>query len=124
MRFVKGALLGVAVLGVAGAALAVPEKKTEPTFKNLGHIHGYLINEAGEGLSGLVALKSTSGRILSLHHSYARAKGRFDIDNLLPGRYKLGVESLGTNIVNLEAPADIDIEVLPNKVIRPRLAAH
>lgn len=124
MRFLKGAVLAVAVLGVASAAHAVPEKKLEPTFKNLGHVHGYFLNEAGEGLSGVVALKTTSGRIISLHHTYAQQKGRFDIDNLAPGHYKLGVESCGTNIVALEPPSDVDVEVVAKKVVRPRLVAH
>lgn len=124
MRFFKGALAAVAVLSAASAAVAVPEHKLEPAFKDLGHIHGYFTNEAGEGLSGMVALKTASGRVISLHHTWAQQKGRFDIDNLLPGRYKLGVECVGTNIVDLEAPADIEIEVLPKKVVRPRLTAH
>jgi hypothetical protein len=124
MRFFKGAALAVAVLGVASAAHAVPEKKLEPTFKNLGHVHGYFVNEAGEGLSGVVALKTPSGRILSLHHTYAQQKGRFDIDNLAPGRYKLGVESCGTNIVGLEPPSDVEVEVVSKKVARPHLVAH
>ena len=124
MRYLKAALVAGALFGVVGAASAVPEEKNERTFRDLGHVHGYFINGAGEGLSGVVALKSPSGRVLSLHDSYGHRKGRFDIDNLLPGRYRLGIESPGTNIVNLPVPDDIEIEVLPNRVARPRLVAQ
>jgi hypothetical protein len=124
MRYLKAALVAGALFGVVGAASAVPEVKTERTFKDFGHVHGYFINAAGEGLNGVVALRSPSGRVLSLHDAYAHRKGRFDIDNLLPGRYRLSIESPGTNIVNLPVPDDIEIEVLPKKVVRPRIVAQ
>lgn len=124
MRFLKGALAAGALLGLVSAAGAVPEKKTEHTFKDLGHIHGYFINPAGEGLSGVVVLKTASGRVISQHDSHAFRKGRFDIDNLLPGRYRLGIASVGTNILDLDAPDDVEVEVRPDKVERPRLIAR
>lgn len=123
MRLI-GAVLATAALCAATVAQAKPEKKLEPTFHDLGHIHGYLVAPSGEGLTGMVSLTTTEGCRISLHNTYSMRKGRFDIDNLLPGRYRLRVETVGAIVTDLEPPAPLEIEVLPNKVIRPRLTAR
>jgi hypothetical protein len=122
MRLVtRGVLLGVVL--VAGAAQAVPERKLEPTFRRLGHIHGYFVTPSGEGLNGLVALCTPDGRTISLHHTTAMRKGRFDIDNLFSGQYRLRVVSVGPYPTDLEPPDDMAVVVRPNRVVRPRIVA-
>jgi hypothetical protein len=123
MRMLKAApLLAVGWLAVAGHAEI--EQKLEPPFKELGHIHGYLIAPSGEGLTGVVSLRTMDGKKISLHVSNSNRRGRFDIDNLLPGKYKLEVESLGFNVVGLDTPEPVVVEVTGKKVARPVVTAR
>lgn len=126
MRRVRIALAGAAVAGLllAAGARAAIETKLEPTFKDLGHIHGYLIAPSGEGLTGVLSLRTAEGKKISLHVSDSTRKGRFDIDNLLPGRYQVQVESQGFNVVGMDDPAPVTVEVVPGKVARPRLVTR
>lgn len=121
-RLGAGVLLG-AVLAV-GAAQATPEAKLEPAFKKGGHIHGYLITPAGHGLDGIVTLCTVDGKRMTYHETYRMRRGRFDIDNVEPGRYKLHVPTIGPWITDLKPPADLEIEVRRGKVIRPKLIAR
>jgi hypothetical protein len=123
MNALRAGLIAGALLLAAGAH-AVPEKKTEPTFKNLGHIHGYLIAPSGQGLRGMVALADESGRTLSLHPSFAIRKGRFDIDNLLPGTYVLRAQTVGPEATDLVPGPPMSVTVKRGTVHRPRLVAQ
>lgn len=119
---VAGAILGILVT-VSGAQ-ARPEKKLEGAFKKGGHIHGYLVDPAGHGFYGIVILTTMDGRRISYHESARLRRGRFEIDNIEPGRYKLHVSTLGPTITDLRPPADTEVEVVAGKVIRPRLVAR
>jgi hypothetical protein len=120
--FCQVLLAGLLSLGVAAQARI--EKKLEPTFKPGGHIHGYLVDQSGRGLTGMLALCTPDGRKLSYHHTEAMRRGRFDIDNLEPGTYRLHVDTLGNSIENLAPPEDVTVEVRRKKIVRPRLVAR
>lgn len=119
---VAGAILG-AIVTVSGAQ-AEPEVKHEKAFKKGGHIHGYLIDPAGHGFYGVVVLTTMDGKRISYHETQRMRRGRFDIDNVEPGRYKLHVPTLGPLVTDLQPPADMEVEVTAGKVIRPRLIAR
>ena len=123
MRILGAGLLAAAMLA-AGVAQAKPEAKPEPTFRRNGHIHGYLLDAAGRGITGVVTLRTDDGRIISTHSTEAFRRGRFDIDNMFPGDYVLRVESLGTQLTDLKMPEDLPVTVRKNRVIRPRLIAR
>ena len=109
---------------VAGVVQAKPEVRREPTFKRDGHIHGYLLDPAGKGMSGVIALTTADGCRISLHESDSHRRGRFDIDNIFPGRYRLQVESLGTVTTDLVSPDAVEVEVRAGRVSRPRIIAE
>jgi hypothetical protein len=123
MRALRMGLM-VGLVLVAGVAQAKIEARREPTFKRDGHIHGYLLDPAGRGLTGVVALTTADGCRISLHETDSHRRGRFDIDNVFPGRYKVQVESLGTVLGDLESPAPVEVEVRAGRVSRPRLIAE
>ena len=118
---VAGAILGAII--TAGGVQAKPEVKLEKTFKKGGHIHGYLIDPAGHGFYGIVILTTMDGKRISYHETQRLRRGRFDIDNIEPGRYKLHVPTLGPLVTDLQPPADVEVEVKAGKVTRPRLVA-
>lgn len=105
----------------AAAAHAVPEVKREKTFPPGGHIHGYVVDPAGEGVSGWVALEGLDGCRFRAVFANSYRRGRFDIDNLLPGRYKLRVESIYRPDSDLVPGDAVEVEVKADKVSRPHL---
>ena len=123
MRYL-GAVLAVGATLAAGVVDAKLEHRLEPSFRKGGHIHGYLITPAGQGLSGVVALCTPDGRKMTLHTTNGIRRGRFDMDNLLPGRYLLRVDTIGPFITDLEPPADVEVEVRAGRVSRPHLVAR
>lgn len=118
---VAGAILGAMV--TVGSAQAKPEVKLEKAFKKGGHIHGYLVDPAGHGFYGIVVLTTMDGKRISYHETARLKRGRFDIDNIEPGRYKLHVPTIGPLVTDLQPPADMEVEVVAGKIIRPRLVA-
>ena len=110
----------VLVAGVVQAREARPEIVGELRD---GHIHGYLLDPSGKGMTGVIALTTADGCRISLHESNSFRRGRFDIDNIFPGRYRLQVESLGTVLTDLVPPDPVEVEVRGGRVSRPRIIA-
>jgi hypothetical protein len=123
MRAWGAGLVAAAVLA-AGAAQAKIEKKPEPGFGGSGHIHGYLVTPAGQGITGMVALRTEDGRLIEMYDTAAYRNGRFDIDNLFPGTYRLSVESLGTTLNDMRKPEDKVVKVSESHVSRPKLVCR
>ena len=123
MRYL-GAVLAVGGVLVGGLADAKPEHNPEPSFRKGGHIHGYLITPSGHGLNGVVALCTPDGRKITLHETNGIRRGRFDIDNLFPGRYVLRVDTIGPVVTDLQPPAALEVEVRAGRVSRPHLVAR
>jgi hypothetical protein len=122
MRILRtGLLLGVVL--AAGGAQAKVEKKQEDTFYRNGHIHGHLVDPAGQGLTGIVVLCTPDGRRIASYETNSYRRGRFDIDNLLPGSYRLHVDTVGAVVSDLAPPDDRVVEVRNGEVSRPRLTA-
>ena len=108
----------------AGAVHADPEVKLEKSFPHGGHIHGYLVDSAGQAVSGWVVLETVDGARLRSFNSDTFRRGRFDIDNLLPGRYRLRAESLAlTHLISsdLVPGVSVEVEVKKDHVSRPHL---
>jgi hypothetical protein len=126
MRKVALGLIAGLVLA-AGAAHAVPEVKVEKTFPKNGHIHGYMVNEAGVGVAGWVSLETTGGARLRSIYADGFRRGRFDLDNLQPGRYKLRAEAIHPNFetsADLVPGVEVEVEVTDKHVSRPHLMLH
>lgn len=108
----------------AGAAHAVPEVKLETSFPHGGHIHGYLVNPAGQAVSGWVVLETMDGAKLHSYNTDIFRRGRFDIDNLLPGRYRLRAEAIAVVhqvSEDLVPGVTAEVEVKKDHVSRPHL---
>jgi hypothetical protein len=89
-----------------------------------GYIHGCLVDTAGQGIGGLVALRTMDGCRVSQHVTFGVKHGRFLIDHVLPGRYQLTVDSLGPAVNEIEPPAPLTVTVVANQVSRPVIIAR
>jgi len=120
--FTTGVLAGLIFAG--GAALAADKRaERQPSFPKSGRIHGYLVDSAGQGLRGMVAICSQDGRELEIEHSVALNRGRFEFGPLLPGTYLLRVKTVGPVVTDLVPPPDVRVTVRANQVERPHLVA-
>lgn len=99
------------------------EGKREKSFGPTGKIHGYLVDPIDHGITGLVSLRSTSGELIRYIETDSNRQGRFDLDFIPPGRYRLRTDSLGRATANLTPAADLDVEVVANRVVHPHLKA-
>jgi hypothetical protein len=121
--FTTAALAGLLV----SAANAAPEPinpEREPTFPRSGKIHGYLVDPAGQGLRGIVAICTVDGRELDSTHSVQQRRGRFEFDAILPGTYILRVKTVGPVTSDLAPAADQQVTVRSRRVERPHLVAR
>jgi hypothetical protein len=113
------------VTGLAVAALlataASARHKEEPTFHGDGQIHGYVLDPAGRGRSAIVSLNTIDGFQISRHNSDILRRGRFDINNLFPGRYLLRVEAVGSTTTDMYGGTEVEVEVIRKRTARPRL---
>jgi hypothetical protein len=106
------------------AAKAEKSKRSDKAAEvKPGRIRGYLVDAAGKGLYGIVALKTMDGTRVSLHETNANENGVFEIEGVMPGRYKLHVQTLGSVVTDMNAPADVEVEVKSDDVARPMLKA-
>src|SRR4051794_19303418 len=65
------------------------------TLEPHGNIRGHLVDASGQGMPGLVALRTPDGAVISQTHAVSIQGGLFDIGRVAPGRYVLTVTSLG-----------------------------
>lgn len=123
----------LSVLGMIGLLAAVPagaERDADfrdfrlRTLQPSGRIKGNLVDPAGQGLRGMVALSALNGAVISEHHCIATRGGQFETGRLAPGRYLLRVTSLGPiTAPELERPAPLEVVVQANRTARPVLTA-
>lgn len=122
MRAITAGIMAGAIL-IMGAASADFTGRWEPTFKAGGHIHGYLIDPTGRGLTGIVSLLDAGGRRISQHVTQSIRRGRFDINDLTPGTYRLHVDTVGPTTTDVVPPDDATVTVRAKTVARPHLTA-
>lgn len=121
---IAGALAGITLLASAASAQqfdVTPDR--EPSFPRSGRIHGYLIDPAGQGLRGVVALCTVDGRELEHTHTVAMRRGRFEFDTILPGTYILRTKTVGPVMTDLVPGPDQRVTVVARRVVRPHLTA-
>ncbi|MCC2672561.1 MAG: hypothetical protein K0Q72_5033 [Armatimonadetes bacterium] len=93
------------------------------TLEPHGNIRGHLVDASGQGLPGLVALRTPDGAVISQTHAVSIQGGLFDIGRVAPGRYVLTVTSLGPFITDMARPAPMEITVDAKRTVRPVLTA-
>ena len=93
------------------------------TLNPSGHVRGHLVDPAGQGLPGLVALTTPSGAIISQAYAASIQGGRFNFGRIAPGRYLLRVTSLGPITSELERPAPVEIIVEKGRTLHPVITA-
>jgi hypothetical protein len=121
-RWVIGVVLGAVFLAAAGPLAAKGTEERHQDFqKGRGRIRGYLIDPAGNGLRGVVALCTAGGGTLSVHNAFRAEKGEFVIDGIRPGTYRLHIDTLGPETGSLAKPADVEVVVRANQTARPKI---
>jgi hypothetical protein len=93
------------------------------TLNPSGMVRGHLVDPAGQGIPGLVALTTANGAVLAQTHAMAIQGGRFDLGRIAPGRYFLRVTSLGPITYELQRPEPLEIIVVKDKTLHPVLTA-
>jgi anti-sigma factor RsiW len=94
------------------------------TLNPAGYVRGHLVDPAGQGVPGLVALTTPSGAIVFQAYAASIQGGRFDMGRVAPGRYLLRVTSLGPITSELERPAPVEIVVEKGQTVHPVLTAQ
>ena len=112
--------LTLAAAILVAAPLAAQNRKKSDTDRR-GSIHGHLLDYSGVGLTGVIALCAPDGRKIRYYNSWAFDKGKFEMDNLLPGTYILHLDTVAANVEGLHSAPDLRIVVEPGKRLRPRM---
>lgn len=94
------------------------------TLNPSGYVRGHLLDPAGQGVPGLVALTTPSGAIVVQAYAASIQGGRFDFGRVAPGRYFLRVSSFGPITYELERPAPMEIVVEKDRTVHPLLTAQ
>jgi len=128
-RIVLG-LLGLLFAATAARADSLDfENRWEKRYRHRtlnpsGYVRGHLVDPAGQGMPGLVALTTPSGAIVVQAYAASIQGGRFDFGRVAPGRYMLRVTSLGPITYELERPAPMEIVVEKDRTLHPVLTAQ
>jgi len=94
------------------------------TLSPSGYVRGHLVDPAGQGLPGLVALTTPNGAIVLQAYAASIQGGRFDLGRVAPGRYLLRVTSLGPVTAELQRPAPVEVVVEKGRTSRPLITAQ
>jgi hypothetical protein len=124
MRRLLAGVITATTLLTAGASWASHRNEKDPSIAGRGLIRGFLVDPSGRGLRGIVWLCTADGCKISQWDSSVLRYGRFYIDNLNPGRYRLHVDTVGPDINDLVPPEDMEVEVRADHVTRPQLVAR
>ena len=130
MRAILAAVFAATLLSVVPARAEAPTRgdiqhlEREIPIRGRGNIRGRIIDPAGRGMRGVLWLCTLDGAKISQWDSCLLRDGQFFIDNVAPGRYRLHVDSLGSDVNDLEPPDDMVVEVRAHHNIHPELVAR
>jgi hypothetical protein len=119
-------LAGLAAVGVVLAAAETVEARRErdPVLPRAGSIRGYMLDPAGQPITGVIGLRTAGDCLVSLHHSDSGRDGLFVLENLAPGVYTISVEAVSTFAPDLRSGNRVSVEVFPGRVSRPVIVPH